>query len=238
MLKIALCDDDKNALPVVAGAVESAFGSQGIQTKVDCFEGGRELLRTMEEVRYQIVLLDIDMPELDGIELGQRIRNKNETVEIVYVSECEDRVFESFSVYPLGFVRKSNFLNDVSGIVRLYIRKYMKNQRAEQLKFTTRNSVQAVKRKQIRYIEGSGNYQMVYLNGQEKPLEVKMTMDKLEEITEPLGFIRIHKGYLVNYLFIQRIQASQVILKGETALPIGRSKVKEVKSKYLSLLDG
>ena len=121
--------------------------------------------------------------------------------------------------------------------MRLYIRKYAKKQKADQLKFTTRSSVQVVKRKQIRYIEGCGNYQLVYINGQPDSLEIKMTMDKLEEMTEPLGFIRIHKGYLVNYLYIQRIQSNQVTMKGDIVLPVGRSKAKEVKSKYLALLD-
>lgn len=237
MLRIALCDNDKSALPVIAGAAESAFKAQGISAEVTGFTSGKELLKAIDTVPFQIVLLDIDMPEMDGIEVGKRLRNKNETVEIVYVSECENRVFESFSVFPLGFVRKSNFLNDIADIVRLYIRKYAKKQKADQLKFTTRNSVQVVKRKQIRYIEGCGNYQLVYINGQPDPLEIKMTMDKLEEMTEPLGFIRIHKGYLVNYLYIQRIQSNQVTMKGDTVLPVGRSKTKEVKSKYLALLD-
>lgn len=184
MLRIALCDNDKSALPVIAGAAESAFKAQGISAEVTGFTSGKELLKAIDTVPFQMVLLDIDMPELDGIEVGKRLRSKNETVEIVYVSECENRVFESFSVFPLGFVRKSNFFNDIADIVRLYIRKYAKKQKADQLKFTTRSSVQVVKRKQIRYIEGCGNYQLVYINGQPDSLEIKMTMDKLEEMTE------------------------------------------------------
>lgn len=63
-----------------------------------------------------------------------------------------------------------------------------------------------------------------------------MTMDKLEEATRTHSFIRIHKGYLVNYRCIQRISASAVTLLDGTQLPIGRSKAAEVKSKYLSIL--
>lgn len=107
MLRIALCDNDKSALPVIAGAAESAFKAQGISAEVTGFTSGKELLKAIDTVPFQMVLLDIDMPELDGIEVGKRLRSKNETVEIVYVSECENRVFESFSVFPLGFVRKS-----------------------------------------------------------------------------------------------------------------------------------
>ena len=54
---------------------------------------------------------------------------------------------------------------------------------------------------------------------------------------EPFGFIRIHKGYLVNYRYIQRIAYDHVILRDGTSLPVGRSKVTEIKTKFLSLLD-
>ncbi len=237
MIQIAMCDDDEKALPIISGAVVSAFQVQDQEVKVNMFSTGKELLKSMESNVYQMVLLDIDMPEMDGIEVGKKVREKSDMVEIVYVSECEDRVFEAFAVYPLGFVRKSNFLNDISDLAKLYIKKHMRMHQTDQLKFVTRTKIIVLKRKSIRYIEGNGNYQMLYVYGEKEPIEVKMTINKLEEVTAPLGFIRIHKGFLVNYLYISKIESNQVILKGGGALPIGRSKVKEVKSKFLSLMD-
>lgn len=237
MIKIALCDNDERALPVISGAVAAAFQAQKQETTALSYLSGKELLEAMESNVFHMVLLDIDMPEMDGIEVGKKIRIKSDSVEIVYVSECEERVFEAFSVYPLGFVRKSNFLNDITDVVRLYIKKHLRAQQVDQLKFSTRTKVVIVKRKQILYIEGNGNYQLVYLNGQGEPVEIKMTMDKLEELLEPVGFIRVHKGYLVNYLYIQKIQTNQITLKGGAEIPVGRSKVKEVKSRFLSLME-
>ena len=63
-----------------------------------------------------------------------------------------------------------------------------------------------------------------------------MTMEKLEEITDQFGFIRIHKGYLVNYRFIQHVSSTEVTLSDGIKLPIGRSKAPEVKKKYLKLI--
>ncbi|BCJ97593.1 LytR/AlgR family response regulator transcription factor [Anaerocolumna chitinilytica] len=236
MIKIALCDDDKKALPIIAGAAESTFRAQRIHTELQCFLNGEELLKAMEHTHFQIVLLDIDMPGLDGIEVGKRIREGNNNTCIIYVSECENRVFESFAVQPLGFVRKSNFLNDIAAVVQLYIKNCMQDQNVEYIKFSTRNSILTLKSNQIRYIEGSRNYQKIFLTGQQEPMEIKMTMEKLEYLTEPHGFIRIHKGYLVNYLYIQRIQTNHLILQDGITLPIGRSKMGEVKSKFISML--
>lgn len=235
-MNIALCDDNKKALPIISGAVESVFREQGIKTELDIFSNGAELLAAMESKEYLLVLLDIDMPEPDGIQVGQQIRAKNYSTQIVYVSECENRVFESLMVQPLGFVRKSNFLNDIAAVVQLYMKSYGDGMNRQTVELVTRNGVVILTYQNIRYIESCRNYQLVNLFGESEPVEIKMTMEKLEAIMEPRGFIRIHKGYLVNYRFIQRINSEKIMLQDGTKLPIGRSKLGEVKSKYLSYL--
>ena len=235
-IKIALCDDDINALPIIAGAADSAFRAREIRPEIIRFTSGRDLLASMEKTRYQIVLLDIEMPDMDGIAVGKVIRDRGDNTPIIFVSECESRVFESFLIQPLGFVRKSNFLNDIAAVAELYIKTCVQEQNSEYLEFHTRSGLLTLKSKQIRYIEGSRNYQMLYTTNGDAPIEVKMTMDRLEDMTEPQGFIRVHKGYLVNYRYIQRIQSNLLTLQDGTELPIGRSKIAEVKTKYLSLI--
>ncbi len=235
-IKMALCDDDIHALPIIAGAADSAFRAKGIQPEIVRFTSGKDLLEAMEKVRFQIVLLDIEMPGLDGISVGRQIRDRSDNTPIIFVSECESRVFESFLIQPLGFVRKSNFLNDIAAVADLYIKTCLQETNSEYLEFTTRNGILTLKSKQIRYIEGSRNYQMLYTTANPDPIEVKMTMEKLESLTESQGFMRVHKGYLVNYRYIQRIQSNSLTLQDGTAIPIGRSKMGEVKLKYLSLI--
>lgn len=235
-VKIALCDDDKRALPVIAGATESAFHAQGIQAEIRMFTRGDALLKAMEESGFQLVMLDIEMPGLDGIAIGKTLRERGDDTRIVYVSEAESRVFESFFVQPLGFVRKSNFLNDIAAVIELYIRESAKDAKGDLLDFTTRTGRLALRSRRIRYIEGSRNYQILYVEGMNEPVEVKMTMLQLEKITEPFGFIRVHKGYIINYQFIQQINSNEIILRDDTRIPIGRSKIAEVRLRYLNLI--
>ncbi len=234
LVKIALCDDDRKALPVIAGAAQSAFRDQGIPVDLRQYDAGNKLLEDLTAERFDIVLLDIDMPGLDGIQVAHRIRQERPNTQIIFVSECESRVFESFEVQPLGFVRKSNFLNDIAAVVRLYIKTCHQEQSSEYMEFVTRSGLLSLKIRRIRYIEGSRNYQLLYLEGETAPTEVKMTMDQLETKLEGRGFIRIHKGYLVNANYIQRIHTSELMLQDGTQLPIGRSKMGEVKSKFLT----
>ena len=237
MTRIALCDDDRTAIPVISGAARSAFEARGFTVQIDTFHQGADLLTALDGTPYDLILLDIDMPGLDGIEVGKRVKAFDHAIPVVFVSECESRVFESFSVQPLGFVRKSNFLNDIAAVVDMFQKYCQMTRSAEHVEFNTRTSLISLRIAQIRYIEGSRNYQMIFLMDQNEPVEVKMTMEKLEKKMKPLGFIRIHKGYLVNYRFIRRIETNLVILKDDTELPIGRSKAQEVRAQYLALLN-
>lgn len=235
-IKIALLDDDANALPIIAGATISAFRVRGVTADVVCYQSGRNLLNALDTTEFHLLMMDIEMADLDGIALGRMIRERDMKIPIVYVSECENRVFDSFQVRPLGFVRKSNFLNDITAVVELYIKSCAESAGREYLKFATRNGMITLTCAQICYIEGSRNYQMLYLEDSQEPVEVKMTMEKLEAMTEPFGFLRIHKGYLVNYRKIQRISSYVVTLQDGRELPIGRSKAADIKGKFLSLL--
>ena len=235
-MRIALCDDDIQALPIISGAAQSAFSAKGVNPEISVFSSPEALLEALEKTHFQLMLLDIEMPGMDGIELGKKLRAMGDDTRIVYVSEAESRVFESFQVQPLGFVRKSNFLNDITAVVELYLKTSSREDSGGYLELSVRSGVASVKSSTVRYIEGSRNYQLLYVDGKAEPIEVKMTMDKLEQMTEPYGFIRVHKGFLVNYLFIHRVTGTELTLTDGTVIPVGRSKAGEVKARYLALI--
>ena len=234
-MKIALCDGDSRALPIIAGAAEATFLTHGVQSDIHRFQTGEALLKALEENRYHLVLLDIELPDMDGIDLVGQLRERNDDTKVVFVSNAESRVFESFLVQPLGFVRKSNFLNDLSAVVELYLKNHALEDTGDYLDFTTRTGSLTLKTRQILYIEGNRNYQLINVAGRSSPIEIKMTMEKLEKMTEPFGFIRIHKGFLVNCQYIQHLSYTAAMLQSGVKLPIGRSKVGEVKTKYRAL---
>ena len=112
----------------------------------------------------------------------------------------------------------------IAAVVELYIKTVGRETVDDHLEFATCTGVLVLKTKHIRYIESSRNYQLLYTADKSEPEEIKMTMEKLERLTEPFGFIRVHKGYLVNYLFIRHVSASEITLSYGTVIPVGRSK--------------
>ena len=232
-VNVAVCDDNKRTLQLVSGTIETALSDSEYSCHVYSFSSAAELLAS--DVDFALAFLDIDMPEIDGIRCGEQLRERKDNMEIIYISSRSDRVFETFSVRPFGFVRKSNFLADLDDVLDRY-KKYIGNAGVSRsLSCKTHNGSISIPVSKIEYIEGNNMYQEVYLHQQDKPTEIISQMETLERALEEYGFIRIHKGYLVNYSYIQRISRTELILSSGKTLPVSRRNAHLVKERYLAL---
>lgn len=234
-LQIALCDDDRFAADTAAGAVHSFFAEHGLTARLEVFYSAERVLSYCERTAVDLVLLDIEMPGMDGIRLGRILKEKEFPPEIIFISNREDKVFSALQVHPFGFVRKSQFLKDIRDVLESYISLCLRKRDGQQLLVVTPEGRRSVEVAEIEYFEGSGTYQMMYLNGQAEPVRVTSRMKTLEENLAAQGFLRIHKGFLVNFRAIRSIRTADVVLKSGKSLPISRGKTQEMQAQYLAL---
>ena len=121
-LRLAICDDESVVLSVVSGAIASAFKKKGIQVEVMTFRRVKDLEERMKEVEFQLLFLDIDMPEMDGITFAKRVRASNSRTDIIFVSSREDKVFDALRTNPGGFIRKGRFLEDAPEVIETWLK--------------------------------------------------------------------------------------------------------------------
>ena len=230
-IRIAICDDDDSFRAVMRLAVEDAFYPCSVSESRDAASLGA----LISQARFDLIFLDIDMPEIDGIALGERLREAGVEADIIYVSNMEDRVYDIFRVHPWSFIRKSRFSHELTAAAAEYIRAREKKgvtltvQTAEGASITLDPSG-------ILYIEAAGKNQKLFLSDGSAPLLIRASLRELEAKLEPAGFIRIHKGFVVNYRCIRRITSRSVLLDGGGALPIGRDRLNPAREKYLALM--
>lgn len=234
-LRIALCDDNLLATDTISASVQSFFSEKSISTQIEAFHKPEQLLDFCQRSVVDLVLLDIDMPELDGIRLGAILKEKQLVPEIIYISNREDKVFSALHVHPFGFVRKSQFLKDLEDVLDSYIKLCLLKKDPQKLLVVTPEGRRSVPADEILYFEGDGTYQTMYLTGDRPPVRITSRMKTLEESLADQGFLRIHKGYLVNFRHINSIRTEEVVLKNGRTLPISRSKAQEMRSAYLAL---
>ena len=232
-LKIAICDDEETALAIIESAVRSTLAREGAPAELTSCVSISELRRWMEVTVFDLLMLDIDMPQTSGIAFGQELREQNSRTEIIYISSREDKVFDSLKVRPLGFVRKNHFLEDLPDAIGLFLSQRAERTLPDRLVLEQRDTVRLVELKDILYLEGARNCQMLHIAGEREPIALRRPMSEMEDEWAPKGFIRIHKGYLVNCEHIQLIQEGQVRLSNGEVLPLSRRKVLEAKQRFL-----
>ena len=236
---IAICDDEKAALRILSGAVINAFRVHEVQASVVMFANPKELLNDMKQRHFDLLFLDIDMPGMTGIQLAQQLRTAGNTIDIIYISNREDMVFEALRTGPKGFIRKSRFIQDITGVVDAYFSSWQQeNGGGRSLCVNDADGMINLPLEKLMYIEGSGKQQLAWMAGEAKPVELRLQLQRLEEELAPDGFLRIHKGYLVNYRFIRHIGAGEVTLTTGVNVPMSRRKEQETRDAYLKLMQG
>ncbi len=232
---IAICDDEADILGIVKGAIENTFRKYDIEAETDMFKNAEDLQRRMREREFSLIFLDIEMPGVDGITFAKNLRGSNSHTDIIFISNREDLVFDALRVNPQGFIRKKRFLEDVTAVIDQWMENRQKDERSG-IMFETSKGTITVPVDQVFYIEGDGRNQEVYVAGQKEPHVIRSSMKVLEEQLQPMGFLRVHKGYLVNYRFIKRIKDTDVILTNGTAIPISRLRVADIRKQYMTLM--
>lgn len=235
---VAICDDEKAALGILSGAVVNAFAAHDVQASVSMYALPRVLLDESRIKHFDLIFLDIDMPGMSGIQLAQQLRRDANTVDIIYISSREDMVFEALRTGPKGFIRKSRFIQDITGVVDSYFANRREDTGTRSLCIKEQGNIVNLPIDKLIYIEGCGKSQLVHLAGEEVPTEVSSQMQSLEDELAKDGFLRVHKGYLVNYRFIRHIGGGEVTLTTGEKIPMSRRKEQETRDAYLKLMQG
>lgn len=234
-LIVGLCDDEYAARSIISSAFQTVFSGHGVEAEIIPCATVAELRALLAERTPELIILDIDIPDLNGIDFARMLREVGSEIGIIFASNREDRVFDSLKLAPVGFVRKSCLLEDIPSVVE----RYLKTRSAPQeptILFETRDSIRRVPVSQICYIESERNVQLVYLSGTTEPITAHRKMQEMESELYPCGFIRVHNGFLVNYAHIQSIGKTWVYLVDGRTIPISRRRIESTKSRFLELM--
>ncbi len=113
MLKIAICDDE--AVAIAAARQVLLASDLGAESEIASYTDPAALWKDVQAgKRFDLVLLDVDMPGLDGIELGVHLGDALPEAVLIYLSGQSERVFDAFRARPFRFLQKDHFPADSS----------------------------------------------------------------------------------------------------------------------------
>lgn len=235
MLKIAVCDDEEISLKTVFIQVQNLLKERYDDFKLDSYSSSLELLKKCSSENYDLILLDIDMPELNGFEVSAYLRKNCIFSSIIFISSRENFVFQSIKYKPFRFIRKSCLDTELKEGLEDYLHFYLKKNML--CSFRIDDSVVSVQLNKIMYFD-SYNHDIL-INMEDKTtfkLNRKYNLKVLENQFAEHGFIRVHKSYLVNFRYINIIKETDVILNNNTIIPSTRQRVTKVKTQYRNFI--
>jgi len=233
MYQAAIVEDEKPVSEYIRTLLVSSFNKQQLTVAFDLFDNGSALLKMLEShYHYDVIFLDIEMPELDGISVCRQIRSLCPDVLVVFISNKEELVFSTFEVQPFRFIRKSQ-IESMADSLTLALKNELlsRNRQMIQIIEPLSNDIFSFDVGTIQYVEAQGRKCEIVTA--ENRTSVACRFKDLETQLLPYRFIKIHRSYLVNAASIFHIQKSTVVLNDNTELPISRGKQEEVKQLFM-----
>lgn len=226
-MKISICDDESKILEEISSFIEKEFPSARIKSYSD----GKSFIASTGE-RPDVLLADIDMPGMSGMDVAATLASEKAKTLVVFVTAHDELVYDSFKYHPFAFVRKK-FLQEELRSVLADCENEIENQNK---RFTFQNASTMVNlaQNEILYFEGQANYLAIHTTGEQ--YRMRSTMSAVEEELKDSGFLRIHKGFLVNLEHIRILKTEELELDNGEVLPIGKSYSESAKKSILRFM--
>ncbi len=231
-MRIAICDDEAYVVRLLQSRITALV--QGEDVQIDTFLSGT-LLRDniLAGKAYDLIFLDINLPDVNGIFLARHIRPFIQSSLLIFVSNQDTAVYDSFVAAPFRFLRKSRLDTELPQTMRDARRELQKRAPAGIL-LQYRQAQISVNPLKVIYIESNLKSQVIHMAY--RTLVVNYRLKDLEPLFLPFGFVKPHNSYLVNYRFIATIDRNDLVLDNGQTLPISKHRLGELKKEYLALI--
>lgn len=237
MLHIAVCDDEEYFGKRIGDIISKYMEKSGYQYHVHCFPSGKELLFSVSgKFDYDIVFLDVNMEEMDGIETAEAIRAMTEHAYIVFVTGFIHYALEGYKVNAVRYILKEDCCLESSLWECLDAILKKMGEQEKKITFVSRHGNIETMPSKILYAE-SRLHKVIFFLINEGIVERSIygKLNDVETILKPYGFCRIHQSYLVNMKYVRSIARYKIGLFHGTELNISKKYYKETEKEYIKM---
>lgn len=234
MLHIAICDDNKMFLEHAASMVEQWKKENDLEAEIFVFDNGDALLSKAALLHMDIVILDIIMPLLNGMEAARELRRTDNSTKIIFLTTSSEFALESYSVKaqnyllkPVVYDKLRSSLDECLNLINFEPRSILIKSPA---------GYQTLFLHKIEYAEAQNK--KVFFNLKDgSVIESPEPFYAFEKkLTESAGFFKCHRSYLVNLHNIDHFNTKEIILKSGRHIPISRGSSKTLQEVYFDTM--
>lgn len=230
MIRIAICEDEKEMRDLIENHLHNILKNK--EYEIEKYSSGEDLLQSnIKDI--DLLLLDIQMDRINGMDTARKIRKVDNKMEIIFLTSLIDYVQEGYEVRAYRYLLKPIELDELRKHVLTCINEIEKNKN-HYILIKNKSNTYKIYSSEIKYIEVQKKDMSIHTIN--KDFDVRYSLEKIEKDLNLDKFVRCHKSFLINLTYVENIKSNTAILESGEEVPVSRYRYKEVKEKFLRFI--
>ena len=232
-MRIAVCDDDLKFLQELSGLLNQYGEEYNCNIEYKTYTNPLELVSQIEKgIHYDVILLDVFMPGINGIQCAKDIRTFDNFVKIVFLTSSAEFAVESYAVRAYQYLLKPIQKENLFLTLRL-LEKEAETVERNIFILKSKTGITKISLSKLEYCEVINRKIILHLsNGEE--CECNLRMNELEEKMKNFEmFLKPHRSFLINMDYIQTLTTHSIVMECGTRIPVPREKYAQIKQAYM-----
>ena len=217
-INITFCDDERVEITYLTALVHKWASARDFVVRLSDYESAESFLFAYEDDKtVDILLLDIQMKDMNGVELARQIRKNNEAVQIIFITGYPDFMAQGYEVSALHYLMKPIREDKLFEVLDRAVKRLEKSEQT--LLIQTADTVERVLLDDILFMEAFAHY--VVIHTKSAVLETRAGISEMEQ-SAGNAFVRCHRSYIVALNHINRITKTDIMLDNGKVIPLSR----------------
>lgn len=243
MLQIGICDDETLLLDEIKNLTENCLQQQQTFCILSTYTDGRNLLYDIQDGKhFDLLLLDIEMPDLSGMELAKQVHRLLPDALMIFVTAHYKYAVDAYELHIFRYIPKNQLRERLPHALKDAV-SLLEIQNTDSYIISSQNRLERIPLKEVLYIEKDGKNAVFHTIAAENPEKntadnraigtrrIRKTLTEIFEELHSEEFYFIERGYIVNLRHVSGISRTDCILTDQTHLPVSQSRLTEFKKK-------
>lgn len=227
MIRIAVCDDQTEIVEKIKDLLIKYAKQKDYNFEILTFTSGKNL--STQDTLFDLIFLDVEMPDIDGIKTAQIIRREEKSVKIVYVTNHTKYSLNVFAVHPFDYILKPVTKERIFKVMDdFFVYREHKSKKCI-VTFNGVNGQVFLDTKDIYYFEYVENRRIV-VKTKTGTIDIRGGIAEIYKTVKPFNFITPHKSFVVNMAHIKNIRRYDVVMANRTLVPIAQKRYTKFKN--------
>lgn len=235
-MKIAVCDDERQFIDAVCTLLKQWAGEHNIKLTLCPFTNGDDLINAHRTECMDLIILDVIMPLLSGIDTAKELRHDDSDVPIIFLTSSKEFAIDSYEVKAFYYLMKPVVREKLFPVMDDFLKKY----NSQKITFTAHTSTGFCKIAidDVDYLEAQNKRVIVHMTDG-RTIEIREQLSTCENVFLPdNGFFRCHRSYIVNLNHVEQFTKTELCTSQNATIPISRSSYDAFKDTYFNYMFG